>query len=172
MESAPQPCRIRAVCPADAGPLAELINALIARGGTTALEEAFTPEALADAFLTGHKVHCCFVACDPASGRLEGFQTLCHDEKAPGRFGEIGTFARLGGARRGIGSALFAATRARAQALGLAGITATIRADNQGGLAFYSSQGFVDNAVIRGVPLKDGTRVDRIVKRYALPAGG
>jgi len=61
-----------------------------------------------------------------------------------------------------------AATRKRAGALGLAAITATIRADNHGGLAFYRKQGFEDHSVTPAVPLNDGRLVDRVNKRYRL----
>ena len=71
----------------------------------------------------------------------------------------------------GVGSALFRATRERALALGLTAINATIRADNAGGLAFYSRQGFRDHSVAKAVPLSDGTPVDRISKRYSLMTG-
>jgi L-amino acid N-acyltransferase YncA len=63
---------------------------------------------------------------------------------------------------------LFAMTCNRARALGLLAINASIRADNAGGLAFYQKQGFIDHDIIKGVPLKSGMRVDRIVKRYSL----
>jgi L-amino acid N-acyltransferase YncA len=162
---------VRPVAPADAAELADLLNAIIARGGTTALEEPYTPEKLADAYLTGPDVLCCFVAVDPRTGRIEGFQTLGRYATLPADIGDIGTFARVGGTQRGVGSALFAATRTRAHRLGLTAINATIRADNEGGLAFYARQGFVDHDVIRAVPLKDGTPVDRIMKRYALGVG-
>ena len=52
--------------------------------------------------------------------------------------------------------------------LGLTSINACIRADNVGGLAFYSKQGFQDHSVDKDVPLKDGTRVDRVNKRFSL----
>ncbi|HEX7850799.1 MAG TPA: GNAT family N-acetyltransferase, partial [Sphingomonas sp.] len=78
------------------------------------------------------------------------------------------TFARRGSTTRGIGSALFAATRAAAIAAGLKAINATIRADNTGGLTFYAKMGFADYAVARAVPLADGTPVDRISRRYDL----
>ncbi len=159
---------VRAARREDAAELAELLNAIIARGGTTALEDPFTPERLAESYLVGPEVHCCFVAVDAESGRLEGFQTLGGYPGLPEAVGDIGTFARVGATQRGIGSALFAATRTRAAELGFTAINATIRADNTGGLAFYSKQGFVDHAITPSVPLKDGTPVDRVHKRYAL----
>ena len=152
----------------DAAELADLLNAIIARGGMTAHEDPFTPERLADAYIDGLDVLCCFVAVDRDTGRIEGFQALGRYAGLPPDVGDIGTFARFGGARQGIGSALFAATRVRALELGLAAINATIRADNAGGLAFYARQGFYDASITPAVPLKDGARVDRVNKRFAL----
>jgi L-amino acid N-acyltransferase YncA len=159
---------VRDVRPCDSDELADLLNAIIAKGGTTALEEPFTAEELAQAYLIGSEVYCCFVAINPATGRIEGFQMLCRYPKFPDEIGDIGTFARINGSQRGVGTALFDATRTRARALGLPIINATIRADNTGGLAFYRKQGFVDHDVLEGVPMKDGTRIDRVVKRYTL----
>ena len=152
----------------DAPGLADLLNAIIARGGTTALETPFTPQALDAAYLTGPEVFCCFVAVDRAGGRHEGFQTLGRYSGLPDDVGDIGTFARVGGTQRGVGAALFAATWAEARRLGLAAINATIRADNTGGLAFYGRMGFADHSVRPAVPLKDGTPVDRVSKRFRL----
>jgi ribosomal protein S18 acetylase RimI-like enzyme len=67
-----------------------------------------------------------------------------------------------------VGSALFNVMRSAARKRGLTAINATIRADNSGGLAFYNRMGFLDYEVTRAVPLKDGTPVDRIRKRYSL----
>jgi L-amino acid N-acyltransferase YncA len=152
----------------DAAALTELLNAIIARGGTTALEDPYTPERFAEAYIDGPDVHCCFVAVDPATGRLEGYQSLGRSRDLPAEVGDIGTFARLGGAQRGVGSALFAATRDRAAQLGLAAINATIRADNAGGLTFYAKQGFRDHSTTPSAPLKNGSLVDRVNKRFAL----
>lgn len=159
---------VRPVQDDDADELAQLLNAIIARGGTTALEEPFTGASLAAAYLTGPDVICCFVAVEPATGRLEGFQTLGRYPNLPPDIGDIGTFARVGGTQRGVGSALFAATKSEARARGLSAINATIRADNVGGLTFYTRQGFVDHDVVEGAPLKDGRKVGRVRKRYAL----
>jgi L-amino acid N-acyltransferase YncA len=159
---------VRAARRDDAAELTELLNAIIARGGTTALEDPYTAERFATAYIDGPDVHCCFVAVDPASGRLEGYQSLGRSRDLPAGVGDVGTFARLGGTQRGVGSALFAATRARAAQLGLAAINATIRADNAGGLAFYGKRGFQDHSVTPEVPLQDGTLVDRVNKRFVL----
>lgn len=159
---------VRPVRSEDAPELATLLNEIIERGGTTALQEPFTAQRLDDTYLTGQDVICCFVAVDADIGRLEGFQTLGRHPGLPDNVGDIGTFARVGGTQRGVGSALFAATREAARRSGLAAINATIRADNTGGLAFYGRMGFRDHDVTPAAPLKDGARVDRIHKRYTL----
>ena len=149
------PILIRAASREDAPALAELLNAVIARGGTTALEEPYSADGLADAYLVGPDVICCFVAVDARTGTLEGFQTLGRYPSLPADWGDIGTFARVGGTQRGIGTALFAATREEARRQGLQAINATIRADNTGGLAFYGRIG------IRGLPRRPGRPVER-----------
>jgi L-amino acid N-acyltransferase YncA len=106
---------VRDVRAEDAAELAELLNAIIAQGGTTALEVPFTPERLADSYLTGPAVLCCFVALDPASQEILGFQTLGRYPDLPDDVGDIGTFARIGNTQSGVGSALFRATRERAR---------------------------------------------------------
>ena len=159
---------IRSATNADATALAELLNAIIARGGTTALETPFTPERLSEKYLTGPRVISCFVAFDAATGEALGFQTLVREDHLPEGWGDIGTFTRVGGTQRGVGTALFAATRARATELSLVGLNAEIRADNVGGLAFYGRMGFEDYDRKIAVPLADGTPVDRTFKRYRI----
>jgi L-amino acid N-acyltransferase YncA len=160
--------QVRPTIDADAPALADLLNEIIARGGTTALERPFTPERLAETYLTGPKVISSFAAFDAETGEALGFQTLVRESHLPEGWGDIGTFARIGGTQRGVGSALFVATRARALELGLVGLNAEIRADNVGGLAFYERMGFQDHGVKPAAPLADGTPVDRIYKRYPL----
>ncbi|MBW8842374.1 MAG: GNAT family N-acetyltransferase [Sphingomonadales bacterium] len=158
---------VRPAARADAPALADLLNEIIAAGGTTAYETPFTPEAFADAHIDGPGVITSMIAED-GDGQPMGFQILLASDKLGSGWGDIGTFARRGSTTRGIGSALFAATKAAAIAAGLKAINATIRADNTGGLAFYARMGFVDYAVARAVPLADGTPVDRISRRYQL----
>ena len=96
---------------------------------------------------------------------------LLREPHLPDDWGNIGTFSRVDGIQRGVGSALFAATREQAGKLGLSVLNAEIRADNRGGLAFYNKLGFEDYQVNCAVPLNDGTPVDRICKRYPLMNG-
>ena len=101
-------------------------------------------------------------------GRRLGFQHLQGLSKLPDDWGDIATFALINSPVRGVGTALFEATKAKAQELKLVAINATIRADNVPGLAYYSKMGFVDYAVAEAVPLSDGTLVDRISKKFLL----
>ena len=88
----------------------------------------------------------CSVALDE-TGAVVGFQSLRlavegnSYDVTPG-WGIIGTYVKLDTARRGIGSALFAASRAAALKAGLPAIDATIGADNAKGLAYYEAMGF------------------------------
>lgn len=153
----------------DAEAMASLINEIIAIGGATAIETPFTRASMDHDFVSGPHVISCIVA--EQDGELLGFQVLLgstEEEPIPDGWGSIGTYARVGRTGGGTGSALFEATKQAARAAGLHAIDATIRADNTGGLTFYSRMGFVDYDRRIGVPLKDGTRVDRVRKRYDL----
>lgn len=88
----------------------------------------------------------CSVAVD-ASKTIVGFQSLRlategNDYDVTAGWGIIGTYVRLDTGRRGIGTALFAASRAAAQKAGIPAIDATIGADNDKGLAYYEAMGF------------------------------
>ncbi len=157
--------KIRPATPADAAELADLINEIIAIGGTTAWQTKFTPETFVEHYIAGPDCLSCFVA---QTDRLYGFQALGRNKELPADWGDIGSFARARPKLPGVGAALFAATKVKARELGLVTINAQIRADNKPGLGFYSKMGFVDYGMKKDVPLKDGTIVDRILKRYDL----
>jgi GNAT superfamily N-acetyltransferase len=139
-------------------------------GGTTAYEDPFDAASMDAAYISLPELVSCFVA--EADGQLIGFQGLMWsfdpDDPLPDGWATIGTFARVRLTKRGVGSALFAETVNAARAACVDVIDATIRADNTGGLAFYSRQGFVDYDRLVGVPLNDGTPVDRVRKRFDL----
>ncbi|WP_099826872.1 GNAT family N-acetyltransferase [Oceaniglobus indicus] len=155
---------IRPATPDDAAAIADILNPLIRAGGTTALERELDAAGVADMVFDPARLIACHVALDD-SGIVAGVQWLSHIDGFPNDHGDIATFARAEPKVPGVGRALFAATRQAARDAGLAAIMARIRADNTGGLAYYGKMGFVDHDRFIGVPLADGTRVDRIVKR-------
>lgn len=158
---------VRPARPDDAGPLAGLLNVIIRQGGTTAIEDILDEAAFAAWFLEGPDHVSCLVATGP-SGEHLGFQVLERADKLPSGWVDIASFARQETPVRGVGTALFASTVPLARAAGFKAINATIRADNTPGLAFYEKMGFVTYGLDRAVPLKDGTPVDRIHKRFLL----
>ena len=149
----------------DAIQMAVVLNEIISIGGTTAFEDPVTPENIKDWYIS--EAMFCHVALDD-DGQVAGFQTVEQTNAYGDGIGEISTFARQTPVVRGVGTALFQATKRAAIDASLAEINAKIRADNTPGLAYYSKMGFHDHGVIPGVPLKDGKKVDRILKRFAL----
>lgn len=87
----------------------------------------------------------CVVAED--EGTILGFQALKvavegNPYGVTVGWGIIGTHVSLNAARRGVGRALFAATRAAAEKAGVQKIDASIGATNAEGLAYYDAMGF------------------------------
>ena len=151
----------------DTAALCAILNEIIAIGGTTAIETLLTDAEFEGYFLTSPHVVCCVVAEDDA-GMLAGFQMLERKDGEARHIAYSNTFARQSQKIRGIGTALFEASKRIAADKGITEIIAKIRADNVPGLAYYSKMGFEDYTVDPGVPLKDGTPVDRVSKRFVL----
>jgi L-amino acid N-acyltransferase YncA len=150
----------------DAAACVEILNAIIRTGGTTAIETPLTADEITDWFLESDTVICCHVA--EYNGVVAGFQSVGCGSDLPDDWGDMASFAAEGMTGKGIGSALFAATRLAARTAGLSGLNATIRADNDSGLRYYNRMGFKDYDLIPAVPLANGRRVDRICKKYLL----
>jgi L-amino acid N-acyltransferase YncA len=154
--------------PCDAVEISTLLNEIIRIGGTTAMENE-TNAAITKAFIEKLKTTgCIHVARDKETDALLGYQSLEMRSGSSTALGDIATFSKVGSVQRGVGTALFAATRAAARTLGFTEIDATIRGDNTGGLAYYSKMGFMDHSVEKDKPLENGTLVDRISKRLVL----
>ncbi len=144
--------------------LTEILNAVIAIGGTTAYLSPVTSSFFDP--LIDSDTQKTFLHVAEAEAKLLGMQWVRVME--PDDMGSIATFTRPGTAQKGIGSALFQATLAASSAAGYDQLDATIRADNTGGLAYYSKMGFQDHSVSKAQPLEDGTKVDRIHKRLKI----
>ncbi len=151
----------------DAAAMAELLNAIIAKGGTTAHTTPSTREDMLAA-MNSCPGQSSWLLAENESGELLGFQLIEAFPPLPPEACDIGTFTRLGLTQSGIGSALFDETVKAARRLGFEWINATIRADNAGGLAYYQSRGFEEYKITRNVALKDGTIVDKVSKRFEL----
>jgi len=149
----------------DAPQLSSLLNEIITIGGTTAIQESYTANNFITHYIAGDNTIACIVATN-SKGELLGFQSLGRHPKLDTNWGDIATFSRVGNTARGIGTALFSATKKLAIDKKLVAINATIRADNAGGLAYYEKMGFVTYHTASAVPLADGTPVDRISKKY------
>ncbi len=163
----------RRAIPADAPAMCAILNEIIAIGGTTAYEDPFDEAQMTENYISSPSLIRCTLA--DVDGETCGFQGIWRPDPAfesartlPADWAVIASFVKVGMTGHGIGKSLFAATCAAARSEGISAIDATIRADNASGLRFYDGMGFVDYAVIKGVPLKDGTPADRIRKVYRL----
>ena len=151
----------------DAGPVAELINLIIAQGGTTAMTKALTRDDIIDG-LAEYPGRSAWHLAEDEEGLVLGIQWIEPHDDLPPDAADIATFTQPGHTQMGIGSLLFQQTCHAAKQMGYTWINATIRADNAGGLAYYQSRGFEDYKTTRNVPLADGTVVNKISKRFDL----
>lgn len=152
---------------ADLRQAAEILNEIIEIGGTTARTEQTNAESLGKSLLSEDGYSAWHVIED-ASGTILGFQWIGPHSGLPPEACDISTFVKPGQTGLGIGSQLFEATKQAANELGYDWINANIRADNNGGLAYYQSQGFRDWNRVEDVSLDNGMIVDKILKRYDL----
>ncbi len=151
----------------DAGAMAEMLNAIIAKGGTTAFTQEVDRTTIT-AWMSHRADRSAWHIAENDQGALLGYQSIEPSDRLPTTACDIATFVALGQTGLGIGSQLFNTTRSAALGLGYHWINATIRADNDGGLSYYQSRGFETYAQLRAVQLDDGTIVDKISKRYDL----
>lgn len=158
---------VRPAGPADTRQMTDLLNEIIKKGGTTAHTKPFPPDRLKEEMRL-YKGQTSWVLVEDDAGDVLGFQNIMPNPRLPSDAADIATFVKLGQTGLGIGSRLFDFTKEEARKLGYAWINATIRADNESGLAYYQSRGFETYDRILGIELADGTIVDRICKRYDL----
>lgn len=156
---------IRKAGPLDALSLADLLNEIIAIGGTTAYVRDKSADDLIKIMQTENAV---WYLAEDEKGRVLGFQWIEPSTDSPADIASIASFVRVGGTGLGVGSNLFAEMCDAARAHGYRAIDAIIRADNTGGLAYYQSRGFETIKMLKDVTLDDGTCVDKIWKRYSL----
>ncbi|MFZ5963241.1 GNAT family N-acetyltransferase [Thalassococcus sp. BH17M4-6] len=146
----------------DTREMADLLNGIIAKGGTTAMTDPVTRDMLQD-WMDSSPDRSAWRVAEDAAGRILGFQWIEPHPDLPDTCCDIASFVRLGQTGIGVGSALFEATKDAARTLGYAAIIAVIRADNAQGLAYYQSRGFEDWGLWDDAPV-----APRVLKRYDL----
>lgn len=157
--------RIRRAHEDDAGAMAAVLNPLIEAGIYTVLD-ALIAAAEQAAFIRDFPARGVFhVAIAEDDGQLLGLQDVMPVSREPAfaHVREISTFVALGAHRRGVGRSLCEATFRAAAAQGFRKISATIRADNPGAIAFYQRQGFRRIGIARQHALVRGRYVDEIL---------
>ncbi len=139
-----------------------IVNFIIRKGGSTAYEQEFTEDSFRSYYLETPPVTNVAYSGD----RLVGFQAAF--SVGSGLY-SIGSFADQEAPVKGTGRALFDKTLADCRAQGGDAILAKITSDNTAGLAYYARLGFEDFDLIKDDHQRpDGTKVDRIIKRFAL----
>jgi len=151
----------------DAGPMSELLNAIIEKGGTTAFTTPVTRDRMLG-WMSGTAGRAAWHLAEDEDGACLGYQLIEPHRELPPEACDVATFVRMGKTGLGVGSALFEHSRAAAKSLGYAWINATIRADNSGGLAYYQSRGFETYAHHPDQHLENGLIVDKLSKRFNL----
>lgn len=140
--------------------MAEILNRIIAIGGTTAHENPKTPNEIETGYIRGPEVISCVVAVQ--GGRVIGWQSTEHWKGEA----HIGTFVNPDLQAKGAGAKMFAITCQMLKAAGIAQINASIRADNLPGLRYYARMGFIDFATDPDFALQSGQVVGRVHRRY------
>ncbi|MEL7092153.1 MAG: GNAT family N-acetyltransferase [Pseudomonadota bacterium] len=159
---------VRPAIPLDAGSMARLLNPIIEEGSTTAITTKVTADTLTAWMADKYDRAAWHVAVNDAE-EVVGFQWIAQGgDYLPQEAAEIATFVQVGQTGLGIGSKLFDATKRAAKDLGYTWINANIRADNEGGLIYYQSRGFVDYGRIEDYEMANGQTVDKILKRFDL----
>lgn len=158
--------KIRKVTLEDAADMAVLLNEIIRIGGTTAITVELSEAAMKELIKKNEAQAAWHLADD--NGAVKGFQWIAPHPELPPEICDIATFVKVGATKSGIGSKLMAATVKAAKELGYTQINARIRADNEGGLTYYTRQGFTDFDTAKGIKIGDGTIVDKVIKRRAI----
>ena len=131
---------LRPARPADLPAMAALLEAVIAEGDKTAFEGPMTAERIDALFLSGATCCGCMVALD--GEKLLGFQGLDAQYLQGTGWADVSSFAAAAARGRGVGAALWLATRQAAESRGLRGLRAVIRAVNTGAQGYYRRCGF------------------------------
>ena len=154
----------------DAEGIARVLDAVAGERIHSAIERAWTA-AEQRTYLASLSTREAFHVAITASGEIVGYQSL--DLYSPSlssmaHVGQLGTFLLAAWRRRGLGLALFDATRRFATSTGYQKLVIQVRASNMPAQAFYSRLGFVECGRLRAQVIVDGTEDDEILMELLL----
>jgi L-amino acid N-acyltransferase YncA len=152
---------IRDVTPADAEGVCAVINPIIETRLYTVFDAPFTIDAEREYIQRFPARGVWKVALD--AGRVVGFQVLeplASYTRALDHVGSLGTFVDLALRRKGVATALFAATLGAARTKGYEKLFTFVRADNPAAIATYQAHGFEIIGTARRHARIDGRYVD------------
>lgn len=154
----------------DAEGIARVLQAVAGERIHSAIERAWTA-AEQRAYLASLSTREAFHVAITASGHVVGYQSL--DLYSPilssmAHVGQLGTFLLPEWRRRGVGLALFDATRRFAASSGYQKLVIQVRASNLSAQGFYKRLGFVECGRLRAQVIVEGTQDDEIVMELFL----
>jgi RimJ/RimL family protein N-acetyltransferase len=149
----------------DAEGIASVLDTVAGERIHSAIERAWTA-AEQRTYLASLSTREAFHVAITASRQIVGYQSL--DLYSPilssmAHVGQLGTFLLPEWRRRGVGLALFDATREFAASMGYHKLVIQVRASNVPALAFYKRLGFVECGRLRAQVIVDGTEDDEII---------
>ena len=154
----------------DSEGIARVLDAVTGEGIHSAIERAWTA-AEQRTYLASLSTREAFHVAIAAGGQIAGYQSL--DLYSPNlssmaHVGQLGTFLLPEWRRRGVGLALFDATRRFAASAGYQKLVIQVRASNVSAQAFYKRLGFVECGRLRAQVIVKGTQDDEIIMELFL----
>lgn len=141
------------------------MQVVVAERTHSAIDRAWTPDEQRAYIASLSDREALHVAID-AKGRIIGSQSIerySTSLRSMGHVAQLGTFVLPEWRGRGVGQALFAATREFARSAGFRKIVIQVRASNRGAQEFYKRLGFVECGRFRGQVVIDGQEDDEIL---------
>jgi RimJ/RimL family protein N-acetyltransferase len=162
--------QIRRASVEDAGGIAKVLEAVVAERIHSAIDRAWTASEQR-AYLASLSAREAFHVAIAASGDVVGYQSL--DRYSPvlssmAHVGQLGTFLLPEWRARGVGQALFSATRRFASSVDYRKLVIQVRASNVRAQSFYTRLGFVACGRLRAQVVVDAAEDDEIVMELFL----
>jgi RimJ/RimL family protein N-acetyltransferase len=164
------PIQIRRASPDDAEEIARVIAAVAAERVYSAIDRAWPVDEQRAYMATLSPREAFHVAVAESNG-VVGYQSLDRYSsilQSMAHVGALGTFLLPEWRGRGVGRALFAATRQFAESAGYRKLVIQVRGSNAAAQAFYQRLGFTECGRLRAQVIVDGTADDEVMMELFL----